>query len=74
MIRFLRVMEPNPPRVSSSVQGSTPGDFSVRFLTWQELVAVATSTYMDPSASMTNGCMSYEEAAFVRLVVAIIPA
>src|ERR1700693_6656558 len=48
-----------PPRVSSSVQGSAPGDLSVRFFSWQELVAVATSTYMDPAGLMTNGCMGW---------------
>src|SRR5712692_4656646 len=48
-----------PPRVSSSVQGSAPGDLSVRFFNWQELVALATSTYIDPSALMMNGCIGW---------------
>src|ERR1700674_6137180 len=48
-----------PPRVSSSVQGSAPGDLSVRFFSWQELVALATSTYIDPSGLMTNGCIGW---------------
>src|ERR1700689_780358 len=48
-----------PPRVSSSVQGSAPGDLSVRFFTWQALVAVATSTYIDPSALMRKGCIGW---------------
>src|SRR5260370_41923137 len=48
-----------PPRVSSSVQGAAPGDLSVRFFSWQELVAVATSTYIDPSELMMNGCIGW---------------
>ena len=31
--------------------------FQLRFFCWQEFVAVATSTYMNPSALMANGCM-----------------
>src|SRR5262252_7532026 len=48
-----------PPRVTSSVHGFAPGDLSCRFCSWQALVAVATSTYMDPSALMVNGCMGW---------------
>src|SRR5258708_25198406 len=48
-----------PPRVSSSEQGFAPGDLSVRFFSWQELVAVATSTYIDPSELMMNGCIGW---------------
>src|SRR6202045_2207443 len=48
-----------PPRVSSSVQGSAPGDLSVRFFSWQALVALATSTYINPSALMMNGCIGW---------------
>src|SRR5260370_31831682 len=48
-----------PPRVASSVQGAAPGDLSVRFFSWQELVAVATSTYIDPSELMMNGCIGW---------------
>src|SRR5437016_11422011 len=48
-----------PPRVSSSVQGFSPGDLSVRFFSWQELVALATSTYIAPSALMANGCIGW---------------
>src|SRR5260370_39501819 len=48
-----------PPRVSSSVQGAAPGDLSVRFFSWQELVAVATSTYINPSALMMKGCIGW---------------
>src|SRR5258708_23787994 len=46
-----------PARVSSSVQGSAPGDLSVRFFSWQELVALATSTYINPAALMMKGCI-----------------
>src|SRR5260370_40923891 len=48
-----------PPRVSSSVQGFAPGDLSVLFFSWQELVALATSTYINPSALMMNGCIGW---------------
>src|ERR1700730_10018684 len=48
-----------PPRDSSSVQGLAPGELRVRFFSWQELVALATSTYIDPSASIRNGCMGW---------------
>ena len=37
--------------------GSLPATWGWRFRDWQELVAVATSTYIIPSASMINGCM-----------------
>ena len=48
-----------PPRVSSSVQGFAPTDPGVRFFGWQELVAVATSTYIDPSSVMAKGCIGW---------------
>jgi hypothetical protein len=48
-----------PARVSSSVQGAAPGDLRVLFFSWQEFVALATSTYIDPSASMKNGCIGW---------------
>ena len=37
----------------------SPGGFAVRFSFWQELVALATSTYIDPCGSMAKGCMGW---------------
>src|ERR1700736_3905546 len=48
-----------PPRVSSSVQGFAPGILGCRFCGWQELVAEATSTYIDPSLLIMNGCIGW---------------